>query len=157
MASVKRCSLFTLLDFNLYYIVGMISWTWSVRAKVTFCFNYYVWEIHETKVPLVCNPLTEGQIIPEMLETFVYGRYQATCFHSPKQIWPIYTKYSLSFVGGRFIGRKLLGCKLALDWMYACPWLDLMENTILLQTVTWGHIQRTWVSIWPEPIHLVSI
>ena len=37
-------------------------------------FNYYALEIHETKMPLICKPLAQGQIVPEMLEAVVYGR-----------------------------------------------------------------------------------
>lgn len=31
-------------------------------------FNYYVVEIHETEMTLICQPLAQGQRVPEMLE-----------------------------------------------------------------------------------------
>ena len=33
-------------------------------------------------MPLICKPLAQGQILPEMLEATVYGRQQTAGFHS---------------------------------------------------------------------------
>ena len=37
-------------------------------------------------MPLICKPLAQGQMVPEMLEVVVYRRPQATCFYSSKQV-----------------------------------------------------------------------
>lgn len=56
------------------------------ESKLCLSFNYYAQEICETKMLLVCKPLAQGHIVPEMLEATVYERKQATCFQSPKQV-----------------------------------------------------------------------
>lgn len=37
-------------------------------------FNCCVLKIHETKMPLICKSLAQGQRVPELLEAVVYGR-----------------------------------------------------------------------------------
>lgn len=38
-------------------------------------------------MPLTCEPLAQGQILPETLEAIAYGRTQAIWFCSPKQVY----------------------------------------------------------------------
>ena len=54
-------------------------------AQDILSFNHFVLEIRETKMPLICKSLAQGQTVPHMLEAVVYGKEQGTCFHSRKQ------------------------------------------------------------------------
>lgn len=47
-------------------------------------FHYHASEIHETKMPPACEPLAQGQVVPEVLE--VIGDNKPHVFQFPKQI-----------------------------------------------------------------------
>lgn len=62
-------------------------------------------------MPLVCKPLALGPTFPEVLESVVYIRKQATCFYLAKQIFPPESLFNAPDVLDymwvrRYMGRK---------------------------------------------------